>query len=79
MEEKKMKKLNDRGKEFEIHGAGFICVSNSITWETGMNPKRIGFDVSVKFVGDANFSGGVLTKEDAKKLADHIYDCLEGK
>ena len=72
-----MKNNDNRGKEFEIYGAGFIRVSDSISWQTG-KPRKTGFDFSVKFAEDKHFSGGVLTKTDAKKLADHIYNCLEG-
>ncbi len=74
--EKNMKKKAEDYREFKIHGAGVFRVSKSAEWVTG--PKKLGIKglfISIDYSG--KFSGGVLTKNEAINLANHIYDVLD--
>lgn len=66
-----METLKD--KIFKIVGAGEIRISESAEWECG---DAKGFSIDTKFTGQNYFSGGVISAEDARELANHILSTL---
>lgn len=54
--------------ELEVVGAGTIRISKSSKWQCG---GKEGFSFGVSW-GRHNFAGGVLSTEEAEKLAHHI-------
>ena len=59
-------------KYFGVAGAGRIEISESANWECG---GKIGFSFDVEW-GRHEFAGGVLSKDEALKLAEHILKTL---
>ena len=57
---------------FEVQGAGQIQIGKSPNCECGT---ATGFALGVEW-GSHGYTGGVIDAEEAKKLADFIYDQL---
>ena len=57
---------------FEVQGAGKIQVSKSPNCECGTAK---GFHIGVEW-GQYGYNGGVMDAEEARRLADFIYDQL---
>jgi hypothetical protein len=69
MTEEEIKKFNEENYEyFDVPGAGKIQISKDPTWTTG-GAKGFGFGVSW---GGNGYTGGVLDKKEAVRLARHI-------
>jgi hypothetical protein len=60
---------------FKVTGAGQILISNQCHFYCH---GKTGFDFSVEW-GKYGYSGGVLPKDEAKKLAEHILNSLDQK
>ena len=58
--------------EIEVRGAGKIRINSEPVWSCG---DAIGFMFDTDWNKD-HFSGGVLSREDAKILAEHILKSL---
>lgn len=59
-------------KTFEVVGAGDLKLSESCNVHCG---DKIGFSIGVSWT-NRPYIGGVISMEDAKALADHIYQKL---
>ncbi len=59
---------------FEVIGAGEIAISNDSKAKCG---GKKGFHFTFKLSGETTFSGGLLSKKDAEKLANHILANLK--
>ena len=70
---KNIKTVEELRTRFDVIGAGQIELGNSPFCRCG---GEIGFHFGVSW-GKYGFTGGVLAKEEAKKLADFIYAQLE--
>lgn len=69
MTEEEIKKFNEENNEyFEVPGAGKIQISKEPTSMTG---GAIGFSFGVEW-GQYGYSGGVIDKKEAVRLARHI-------
>lgn len=62
-------KNSDSREYFKVRGAGNIAISKSSDYQCGV----IGFNFGVSW-GRYQYTGGVLSKEDAKRLALFILD-----
>lgn len=60
----------DKRTFFRVAGAGDISISNSPHWLTG---SAVGFDISISWAS-GGFSGGVIGRGEAKKLAEFILE-----
>jgi hypothetical protein len=60
-------------KYFEVIGAGKIQISNSAKWSCG---GKKGFSFGVEW-GKHGVVGGVLSKKEAIKLAEHILKIVD--
>lgn len=58
---------------FNVYGAGKIRISETCSSRCG---DKEGFNFGVEW-GEYGFAGGVLPKEEAKKLAKHILNSLK--
>lgn len=58
---------------FKVEGAGSLEISKNASAVTGQSA---GFHIGVSWT-DFKFCGGVMSRAEAKKLADHIYKALE--
>lgn len=63
-----MEEIEDFYNEFYCVGAGKIRISKSASWSTGGS---VGFSFGVEW-GRNEYAGGVLSKEEAVKLAKFI-------
>ena len=60
---------------FDVIGAGKIQISKSAGWSCG---GKKGFFIGVEW-GRDGFCGGVISKEEAIKLAEHILKIVDQK
>ena len=60
---------------FSVHAAGKIAISNIPGYQTG-NPLVIGFTFGVEW-GMADYAGGVLERDEARRLAEFILKKLD--
>ena len=54
--------------DYEVIGAGNLRISNSCTWQCG---GKKGFSIGAEW-GKHGYAGGVISNEDAIRLARHI-------
>lgn len=59
-------------RNFEVKGAGTLRISKSSTWQCGGVE---GFSIGVSW-GKYDFAGGVISAEEAEKLALHILKTI---
>ena len=62
------------GLILKVNGLGEIRISDCPEWSCG---NKKGFSFDIKETHEQYFLGGVLSKEDALNLADHIYEKLK--
>jgi len=65
--------VNQNYLYFTVNGAGDIRISTHCKYQCAL---REGFMFGVEW-GKHGFVGGLLSKEDAKKLAEHILDSIK--
>ncbi len=70
MEEKSKQSNNSY---FNVIGAGTIAISKECKYVCG---KEDGFSFGVEW-GRYGFAGGVLSKDEARRLAEHILNALK--
>jgi len=58
----------------EVIGAGDLRISKSAKWRCG---GKDGFSLDVSWIGIGYTGGGVLSREDAVKLANHILENID--
>lgn len=69
-----LERHSDSSKCFKVAGAGDICIGNSCSDSTG---RVVGFSFGVEW-GQYGFIGGVLGRDEAKRMAEFILKkCAE--
>ena len=74
MKHKFTKDIQEGDRDYPVVGAGFIRLGDSAGVMCG---GRAGFSFAVSWGGFGPDSGGVLSRQHAKELADRIYEILE--
>ncbi len=67
------KRDSENSTYFHVHGAGDIEISNGAYSSCG--GAKNGYSIGIEW-GEYGFSGGVISRADAIKLANHIYNNL---
>jgi hypothetical protein len=62
-----------RNESFDVKGAGILQFSNSCDIQCG---GEVGFHIGTSWGKYRLFGGGVISRKEAKRLADHIYKQL---
>jgi hypothetical protein len=72
MKHKFISEITHEDTAYEVVGAGYIRISGSPNVMCG---GRVGFSFGVSW-GQHGYCGGVLSREEARNLADRIYELL---